>query len=356
MSQSTITIDQSDRGREVRRDRPARPDRAANYEEKPPTTIIERGDDLDPAAVVADSARQLQDKDRQVVQERNARIRAEQEAANSRREAVTARATQLTDRQAIVAQALEGAKSEQLAARASLRSARESGDLDQEMAASELLSAATFRLTQASTELDALKRVQPQATAGDQRQQQTQQDASAPSPEAQDWLDKHPRYKVDLVYRGAANEAHLEAIRLGLDEGGRDYIDHIENTMVANFGDDHGRVRAPNNGGNRDVDQGGRRSPGAQDGLSPGRRSSGNANGFSPVKTVLLKDAIQVKRENGALRVRMSREQEDQMREGAETCHMSLEDYIEDQIAIASERSEGGTGDLIDITGGNRYE
>lgn len=341
MSESlTIPAHTDTVSRQVRRDRP---DRQARYEPETPETTIEVADGPSPEAIIADGARQLQEKDREVAESRRIAREAQQREQAARREVEQARANQVTDRQAIIAQALEGAVAEQRAARATIRSARDAGDVDAEMSAVEALSAATFRVTQATAELEAAKSMRAA-----QPQQTQQQSAYAPSPEAQKWLDEHPRYNTDRVYRGAAHEAHNEAVRQGMPSGSPQYIDYIERVMTAEFGENHGQAQS--GGRSQPVPNERDRGPSARDGVPPSRGAGGGVNGgFQQVRTALHKDPVMVQRgANGSMKIRFSStEQQKDFQEGADTCRMSLADYVLDHINVADEISAGGSGDLV---------
>lgn len=342
MSES-LTID-ADPGEVVtrqRRQRPERPEREAPAER----VAIEGVDEtLSPEAALADSARQLQDRDRAVAEERRRARDAEQRARAAEAEAANARVARVTDHQAIVGQAIEGAKAEQQSARLAKRAAREAGDIDAEMAADEALGTATFRLSQATAELEALKR---------QPVQQPQRQAGR-SAAAQQWLDEHPRFNTDRKYRGAAAEAHSEAIRAGNPEGSQEYVDYIDNIMRQEFGENHGREDQPDRG-QQPMNNPGRA---ASTTVPPSRGSGGQTQGgFRPVKTLLDQEPLHVQRQpGGGMRIRFaSARQQADFEEGAATCRMSLADYVQDQIRIVEEREAGGTGDLV--TGeGARFE
>lgn len=342
MSDHLVIDSSASVSRQPRRDRA---DRQPNYQrDRPAEPTIEVADNPSPESVIADGARQLQERDREVAESRRRETEARQREQTARQEADQARQTQHQDRQAIVAQALEGAKSEQTAARATLKAAREAGDVDAEMGAVETLSAATYRVTQASAELEAMK-AQPRP-----QPQRTQQSAPRISDRAQQWLNEHPRYNADMPYRALAQYAHNEAIGQGHSAESQDYIDHIERVLTAQYGQDHGQVPRPQTQRGREevpADRG--RGPSAQDGVPPSRGSGGGNGGFSAVKTVLHKDPVMVQKgANGAMRIRFSStEQRKDFQEGADTCRMSLGDYVLDHINVADEIARGESGDLV---------
>lgn len=316
-----------------------------------PATIIESGGDiLTPEAALADSQRQLQDKDRQVADARRQTREAEQRRVAAEGEVARARETSATDRQAVVGQALEGAKSEQNAAKMAKRAARESGDIDAEMAADEALGAATFRASQATAELEYL-RSQPKPVA------QQRQGAGQPSQAAQKWLDEHPRYFSDEAYQATAQGAHGAALRAGKPEGSQDYVQYIDQIMARVYGEGHGQ---PDDGmiqpETRPMAQ--PRQSGSTS-VPPSRSGNGQGagGGWKTVNTELGPLLVQ-DRADGTRGVRFpnARVQSD-FEEGAaldKRYHASpdgqkraLSDYVNEHINIAHEIAAGGNGDLV---------
>lgn len=334
----------ADRGvgvtRQVRRDRP---ERQPSYQQEEPQTVIESVDAISPEDAVADSARQLQDANRATAEARRVATEANQRRIAAEAEVQRARETSVGDRQAVVAQALESANAEMNSAEMALQSAIESGDAKAQVAASKAIGSATFRMSQASAELESLK------NAPKPQPQQQQQKPPARSAAVQRWLDEHPRFNTDRKYQGVAITAHNEAIAQGLRTDSQEYVDHIDRVMTDEFGDDHGHAPTPE------------RTPpmnnrGGSTAVPPSRGGGNPAGGYQAVKTVLLKEPIHVQKlATGGMKIRMSKEQQADMQEGADACRMPLADYVADQIAIAEERAAGGTGDLI--TGeGARFE
>lgn len=337
----SLTIDPATPARAPRRDRP---DRQPSYErDAEPATTFEVADNPSPEDVVADGARQLLEKDREVQEARRVAREQSQEAARARQDADQARAGQVADRQAIVAQALEGANAEMAAAEMALQSAIETGDARAQVAASKAIGAATFRMSQASAELEAMKTARPQL-------QRTQsQQTSHISARAQQWLDGHPRYNTDKAYKAMAQMGHNEAQQMGYSFDSQEYIDHIERILTDQYGENHGHVPSADQGRTPQVNN--PRTPSARDGVPSSRSAGGSVNngGFQQVRTQLHKDPILVQRgANGAMKIRFtSKEQQEDFQTGADTCRMPLADYVQDHIAITDEIAAGGSGDLV---------
>lgn len=346
----TLTLGQSEpvvRQPHQRRE-PREPDASA--------TIIESGGEhLSPEAALADSQRQLQDRDRQVADARRQAREADQRRAAAETEVVRARETQAVDRQAVVAQALEGAKSEQSAAKMAKRAARESGDIDAEMAADEALGAATFRASQATAELDYLK-TQPKPAA-----HQQQQGAGTPSAAAQKWLDDHPRYFSDEAYQATAQGAHGAAIRAGNPEGSAQYISYIDQLMTRVYGEGHGQ---PDDGMTQPetprpmAHQPTLRQSGSTS-VPPSRAGNGQGagGGWRNVETPLGSLLVQ-NRPDGTRGVRFPNAKvQSDFEEGASLDkryhtgekgrNLALAEYTNEQLTIAAEIAAGGNGDLV---------
>lgn len=341
MSES-LTIDQDVGGSLNRVSRRDRPPRAAP--EAPPVTIEDAGYSISPEDALEQATNQLAEKDRQVAAERRLAREAQDRADAAQRAANQMATARTQDQQTVVAQALEAAKESQQSSRLALRAAREAGDIDAEMSATEALSAASFRAAQAEAELARIKAAPapvPPVQTGT---------TDGPTPAAQRWMDEHPRYHTDAVYAGAAIGAHNDAIRRGMAAGSEAYIDHIERTMTSIYGEGHGVAETgappvrPANGGNRDMTPPASRGNGA---VPPSRSGGGSNGGWQTIKSDLGELLVQ-KRSDGTMGVRFGNStSEANFKEGAETCRMSLADYVKEQVDIHDEIAAGGNAGLV---------
>ena len=343
MSEALTIEHDGDAGQEPRRGG-QRPQREARHQQADPVTIELPSAEDDSEAIVAASARQIQQHDRQVAESRRVAAAAQARANAAEQALQQTNVARMNDQEALLAGVLESSTNEMAAARLAIRSAREVGDTDAEADAIQALSQATYRQSQVTGELGQLRAMKQQVPRP--RQQQTQ---NGPTPEAQAWIDSHPAYLTDMVYRGAANEAHNTAIAAGLPEGSQAYVDHIDNLMEQHFGEGHGQSGRPVQPQRRDADV-------RNTSLPPSRGQGAGAGGYKRIQTILTKEPLLVQERAGnAMSVKFfSDEQRRDFQEGADACRMPLQEYVLDQINIAKERDAGGTGDLI-TTEGARY-
>lgn len=322
-----------------RRPRGERPQREVHREPEGPKVIIEAGadDGIDPSAALAESRRQLQDRDRQIAEERRQRATAERAAQAAQAQATTARAS---DRQAVLQSAITGAEGEITGAEAAYKAAREAGDVDAELTAQRALSAASARLHQAQGELAWTKQ---QAT--NQPQQPGQ---AGPSEAAQAWLDAHPLYFQDDKYQAMAHVADKRATAAGHKSGSQSYVDYIEKFMADEYGEGHGQI----GGDPVSTRQTPTRDRGGE--LAPTRRATpgGNTGGYKTA-TIPKNDPIMYRDAGGERRVRFpgGDAQRANLQEFANTCGMSFDDYVNDLIAC----HEDGHRDLVNGEG-SRHE
>ena len=332
----TITIDD---GEAVVRRPPRRREREIEVEKDDGITFDGGGSDsASPEDVLADSQRQLREKDEELAHARRAQQESEARRVQAEQHVAQSNVARVSDRHAAVAGALEAANSEKAAARIALRMAHESGDIDAMADAQEAISTATFRASQAASEIEWIKANPPQ------RQQQ----AAEPeiSNEAKKWLDSHPMFYSDDAYRATAEGAHSSALRAGHADGSRRYIDHIEGIMTKVYGSGHGREGAQprQQEGSRNMreDDGGRGS-----GAPPSRQNGGGTGGYKEHVIGNLGTLLVQKRADGTMGVRFKDQaSKENFIEGAETCRMDLKKYLADFI-------ENGTDDLI--TGEGRF-
>lgn len=319
----------------TRRSRRERPEREVHREAEAPAAVIEgMAENMTPEAALADTRQQLEQQDRTVAEERRLRREAEQRAQAAERRVGQAEAVRATDRQSVVASALEAAKAEQTNARAQLKAAMEMGDSDGVAQATESLSGATFRLSQSTAELEWLKN-QPKPQPGATQEHK-------PTGRAQRWLDEHPAFHSDDAYRSTAEGAHNAAVRAGKAEGSEAYIQHIEDIMVRVYGEGHGQAGTSNNDGGKPMNRGAR-----GDAVPPSRGASSGSGGWQKIRTPAGELLVQ-KRADGSKGIKFtSADQQSAFQEFAELAKMSLAEYAADQLEIADEIAAGGSGDFV---------
>ena len=353
MPSDTLTIE-TDSGEHVRqpreRERPVR-DRVQPERDSAITIETVTADGVDPTEIVARSADQIKQADRSVAEARRAAAVATQRQQAAELALQQSQADRIIDHGAVLAATVESAKSEQAAARTAMRAAREIGDIEAEMEATETRSAATHRLTQASGELAQVRAI----TQNSRRNQPAPvQQQSGRSAEAQAWLDSHPAFNSDLAYRGVAIEAHNDALRFGLSEGSRAYVDHIDRIMEETYGEGHGQTAAPPRQPPRSQQdmsgRNGRAGDRTGSALPPSRGGGGGGGGWEKVSTILTPGTPLLVQNQGGGKMTVkfsSHTQQADFQEGADACKMSLNDYVLDQISIAKEIASGGNGDLV---------
>lgn len=328
----TLTVENEPATRRSRRERP---EREIHRESEPSVQIEDVSEQITPEQALADVQQQLKDRDRQLADERRAKQQEVQARQRAEATAAQANSARTTDRTSVVASAIEAAQAEQAAAELALTQAHEMGDIKGVAAATKLLSGATYRLTQATAELEWLKN---QPKPAEQRQ------PDAPSEAAQRWLQDHPAFYSDEAYRSTAEGAHNSALRAGHAAGSQPYIQHIEGIMRQVYGEGHGQGGGtPRREAPRQASRG--------DSLPPSRGGS-SGGGYKRVNIPTLGEVQYLDRSDGTRSIKFtSAAQAETFREGAEISRMSLAQYADDQI---NHMLEGG-GD-IKIGDGGRFE
>ena len=212
------------------RRRGVRPQREVHREDAPGVTV-ERSEAVSPNMDLGDVAAQMRAKDQEVAQARQAAAEAEQRRVAAE---TAARQSQQTDRKAMLGEAITAAKADGEAAAAAYRAARESGDIEAEINAQRRLGAAEARFNQATSELATLN-----AAPGPEVTPAPQPSAPSMTPEAQRWVNEHPRMQDDAEYRNYAVAMDRLATLAGHRSGSQSYVDYIENEMKTRFGDNH---------------------------------------------------------------------------------------------------------------------
>lgn len=314
----------------ARRPRPAM-DRTMT--EGDPVVVEGDGGAITPEDALAEAQRVIREYDhlqQQLVQEQQARTRAE-------REAQRAQVGRQQDRGAVLAAAVEAATSAQAQAEAAVEAARESGDIKAEIAANKALLQATFRLEAANAQLSqAQTRGDPTSSAGSMEQPQQQAVSSA----AQAWIGRHPRFNSDPHYRATLLAAHGAAVNDGLTPDSPAYFRELDRVAATLEGNDQGGSQVSDN--SRPSGSGNQQFSGA----SP-TRGGGGAGGNSSVVRTMLGDVTVTRRPGGKIGVQVPPHLKADFEEGAKISGMQLGDYIYEQVEIARERQGGGTGGLI---------
>jgi hypothetical protein len=293
------------------------------------------GDD-DAAGALAQSQRALKDHEATARRERAERVAAQRRAEDAERRLQESQAGRVEDRAAALRAELDSAKTARDAASAAYRAARESGDMDGEQAAIELLTAANVNIRAGEADL-ARHGAAPRADGGAAPrapQQATQQF----TPETQAWIDAHPQFMTDPAYRAACAGADQLARARGLAVDTPEYFRYVERTIARELN------------GERDTQQENRMDRG-NSGAPPSRGSS-NGPGSRIVQTDIGQMRV-TSGANGKLSIAFPNAHErGDFEEAARICNMKLADYCHEQVKIDDDRRHGRATGLV--TAGRR--
>ncbi len=314
----TIDVDGEAVTRQPRQERPE-PERKEPAVEVATDAAFSHPDDL-----LAESQAALEKSEREREAAQSEAQRHRNDAAQARNAAAQANMARAGDRAAAVASAMESAKADQTAAKMALRTARDAGDMDAEIAAQEMLSSALYRYNQASGELNWLNE---QGKHAPQPQRQAQPAGDGLSDAARAWINDHPQFNTDAVYRGVATAAHEQAINDGMTADSPAYFRHI-NAAVARF--EKGR-EAPQE---KPMSNGGARPNGNGHTSSAAPSNRGGAGGGSRSGTVntLLGPVSVSEMANGKIRIDIPPNSRADWEEAASINQMTLGEYAYDQV------------------------
>ena len=320
----------------------------------------------DPETAVAEAHEALEAAHAETADERRKRENAERVAANAQRQAGDAIAARFAERETAISNGLEAAKTAKTSAQTSLRAAREAGDIEAETQAIEQLSRANYNIekyTDQKTQLDGIKeRATREAEnaakngGGDGRR--------GPTPEAQAWINRNPRYNRDVRYRRDAVDLHQMAIDTGHAEGSGSYIKFIDDGLEEIYGKEHGTLEAmrrkpgeerqAGRGGGDDREQrDGRRSSSTAAPRGGGGAGGDGGPGAREVKTLL--GTVKVSGSGKNMRIIIPQELGDTFKEGAKLTRMTVADYALEQVRIADERAGGRNAGLVEDDDGVTY-
>ena len=270
---------------------------------------------------------EIEQRDQLLATERDARTRAEREAQRMQ----TANAQ---NRGAAIAAQVEAATTSQVQAEAALRTARESGDLEAEIAATRAMTAAQFRLEALNAEHQRIK-LDPNSDAGNVQQPASQQNSISAA--TQQWIDAHPRFNSDAAYRQKILDHHYEVVRDGTTPESPAYF-RAMNSKAAEL---DGGGNTPTQRTTNMADQ---RGNDRFDGARPSQ-GSGSSSGGNTVQTGL--GPVTVIKRGGQTHISIPVSVRADFEEGAKVCGMSLEKYALEQVKISQEQSNGGSAGSI---------
>lgn len=329
----TIDVDGEAVTRQPRQDRPE-PQRAEAQVEISTDIAFADPDDL-----LAQSQRALEESEARARESDAKAQRAESNAAHARNQAAQANMARAGDRAAAVASSMESAKADQTSAKIALKVARDSGDMDAEIAAQEMLSSALYRYNQASGELNWLNE---QGRQQPQQQQRPQPAGDGLSDAARQWIADHPQFNSDSVYRGVATAAHEQALKDGMAVDSPSYFRHIE-AAVARFEQRRDAPQEkPMNGNGARPNGNGHTSSAA-----PSNRGGGSGGSRSGTVNTLLGPVSVADLTNGRMRIDIPPAARADWEEAASINKMTLGEYAYEQVKIARELAAGGNAGWV---------
>lgn len=270
-------------------------------------------------------------------------IKAQTKTIETSRTAVAAANTEvanvtvarLNDRKNQIAASITTAEMALASANTTFRAARESGDIDAEAKALDLLADAKLEHKTWSAEKVKLEALEPQILAEAKKKTEAPQGNAEYDAAANQWIAEHPLMNKDQDYTDAALDAHAAALARNYAPGSPQYLSHINGTLTRIYGKNHGR---PDDSAGEKRNDGGSSTAAA-----PGRESTG---GFSSHGLRLVTNADGKHSISGNIPA--------DWRESAKICKMTEVDYCVEQLLIAKQRQEDNSG-VQEYAGGVIY-
>jgi hypothetical protein len=342
------------------RDRPQR-QAAAEGGEKDKTPAItvteaEPAEPVDPEKHVAEITKSLQNANSTAENEHRRANDEAQRRQRAERENQDLKKFAKTSQHAVVAAAVETTGNELARAKQALVTARGAGDVDGEAKALGDIAAAAALNAHAKQELASLDVADPTSPAGKmvdpgtQTTQQTTRQAPTMDARSQAWVDAHPRFRNDQVYRKAVMDAHNQAINeLKIPEFSEAYFAHMDGAAAA-----IARGEDPTSGADNMTDPTDPKPAPKRGASFQGARPNGN--GASPGATKTYKTPISdltvTTRADGTKTIRVPPTAVAEYKEYAEINGMKYEDYIQGLVGIEEEKGDGRYPGIITTEGG----
>lgn len=184
------------------------------------------------AAALRESQRAITEQQARIEEIQRERQTAQEEIARMRQRLVDVDRQRQAERKAALQAEIDAAEMQRATATAAYRAAREAGDLDNEVAANELLAASISAKREAETRLRRLEEgpVETASPAGNSNNRGDGLDEVT-----RRWIAEHPRFNTDTAYRAVAMGAEAEAVTLGMARGSQSYFNHINSVLQARF-------------------------------------------------------------------------------------------------------------------------
>lgn len=294
--------------------------------------------------------RQLANKDRDLTAARGENNDLRGQVATTARAASDAELGRIAERESLLVTSIEGAKQNAATAKAAMRAARDSGNLDAEMEASENFSKATVRVEALTIEKNQFDAQKPTLIeSAKKRGEVVATKAPARAAEAQKWLDEHPRFETDPMYKADAIQAHNAALAAGISPNSPQYPQYLNTALGRIYGKEHGHEGGSTSQEDRHQEPDMSRStshaaPPNRDGEAGGGAFSTTVNGST---LRLTRDA------NG--KPQISGQIPASWRDGARYCGMDEIPYAIDQMMILEEAKQGRNQLVTSADGGMHY-
>lgn len=249
------------------------------------------------------------------------------DASSARAEAANATVARVGDRESQIVASIAAADMALASAGAAFRAARESGDVEAEAKALDLLGDAKFEHKKWTEEKAKLEAAKPQILADAKKKAEAPQGNAEYDAAANQWVAEHPLMNTDKEYTADALDAHTAAMARGHAPGSPAYLGHINTTLTRLYGKNHGHAADDDD----KADTGARN--GASMAASPGRESS---SGFSHNGLRLITGSDGKYQVSGNIPA--------EWRDAAKWSKMTEADYCVAQLLAAKERKEDNSG------------
>ena len=263
-----------------------------------------------------------------------------------------------TSRQALVAAAIENAKSELGAAKAALKVARDSGDIDAETNALAAISGAAAREANAKAELATFQNTDETSTAGRMTEpggdttQRPIENTNIPS-RSQAWIGAHPRFNTDPAYKSHMLAEHYRLEGLGVTPAASPdkYYASLDAhaARLEGFGDsENGEGTMPDRNATR---QNGERRQAPFQGARP--NGNGTAQGNAKTYRTPISELKVTTNSRGVKQIVVPKEAVEEYKEFANVNNMEYDEYVRGLVEIEEEKANGTFQGTITHEGGN---
>ncbi len=294
----------------------------------PPVEVVtqEAPSGPSPEEALAEAAKTIAAKDRQIRD-------VQQAAEHARQEAAAARASQQQDQMAVLAAAVEASTAARETIQSEWQAAMEAGDWAKAATINTKLAEAETRRQRAAADLEILK------AGGAVRTDQApvRQQSSPYSAATQQWISQHPEFSRNTAVRDTLIAKHAELLEDGIRADSPAYFRELS----AEYDRVTGKGRQEND---MSQDRGNSFS-----GAPPSRGNQATGGGGSTVQTLL--GPVGVSTRNGQTFISIPPAIRQDFEEGAKVSRMTVAEYALEQVKIARERQAGDTGGLITTEG-----